>query len=144
MSVSIAHLEDGVTLEQIRAIAVEQGWSLRVKKCWGKDYVLATKGDQRVKEQKCLGLLENLERVLAYARTLSDPPLASSPLGEPQVFFTQRSSWRKAQQVNYFSLNRICLIRWKRMASLVMHCAQNFGGQAFHLLNLVKEQVELN
>lgn len=89
-------MENRVTFEQVRAIVVEQGWFLRTKKCWGKDYVFATKSNRHTKEQKCLGLLENLEGVLAYARALSDPPLPSSPLGGAQVFFTQRSSWRKA------------------------------------------------
>ena len=91
-------------LEQLEAIVIEQGWSLRIKKCWGKEYVFAVKGSRRAKEQEYLGLLENLEgtNALGRARRLSEPPVVIDyTFYERYIFFrndgsAKPASWRKA------------------------------------------------
>ncbi len=90
-----------IILEHVRAIVVEQGWSLRIKRCWSKKYVFATKGDGFRREQECLGLLDDLEgtNALGRAQRLSEPRTPLYP--ERSLFFkndgsAKPASWRKA------------------------------------------------
>jgi hypothetical protein len=96
-------MSDQSIIEQVRTIVVEQGWSLRIKKCWGVEYVFAVKGQRFERKQECLGLLHDLEatRALDRARRLSEPPRFFDDASDRAVCFkndgsARKESWRKA------------------------------------------------
>lgn len=97
-------MNDQSILEQVRAIVVEQGWSLRLKKCWGKEYVFATRSSgQHSAEQRYIGPLDDLASPAAQsrARRLSEPlPVFSNRPDDCYICFrndgnARSESWRK-------------------------------------------------